>query len=323
MATDRVPDVTVAVSTYQRSRLLPRLVRALEEQDLPAERFEVVIVDDGSTDDTFAVLQELASTSPLDVRVVRRDRNEGQAHGRNDAWRAARSPVIAFTDDDCIPTSRWLAAGLDAMREGAEIVVGRTEPAPDQLHLNGPFARTMVTTDEHYYATCNIFYRRDDLEAVNGFDAGFGATAGEDTDLAYRVRRLGRCATFAEDALVHHDVRPSSFRAAVRDTRRWEGIVRMVRRNPSEARREHLWRPYFWKDSHPPAILATIGLAFAPVFPLALVLTLPYLRFRLRVRPRTWSRTKRFVVLPGSYIVDVLEVWVMIKGSLRYRTLVL
>jgi glycosyltransferase involved in cell wall biosynthesis len=322
MNNDVVPRVTVAVSTHNRAALLPRLVEALERQTLPRDSFELIVVDDGSTDDTPQVLEQLATSSGVDVRFIRLTENAGQAGGRNVAWRAARGSIVAFTDDDCAPTPAWLEAGLAEIGRGVGIVVGRTEPAPDQTHLLGPFSRTMITTDERYYATCNIFYRREDLEAVGGFDDGFGATAGEDTDLAYRVRRLGRSVSFAPDALVHHDVRPSSFLATVRDTRRWSGIVRMVRRNPREARTEHLWRPYFWKDSHPPAILAALGLLMTPAFPAAILLTLPYLRFRLRIRPRTWSRTRRFVVLPGSFVVDVLEVWVMLRASLRYRTLV-
>lgn len=323
MGHDTSPAVCVAVSTHERSTLLPRLVRALERQTLPRDRFEVVIVDDGSRDETPDVLERLASSSTLDLRVIRSERNRGQAEGRNTAWRAARAPIIAFTDDDCMPTESWLDAGLDRVVQGADIVVGRTSPAPDQMHMLGPFSRTMNTTDERYFATCNIFYRREDLEAVGGFDEGFGPTAGEDTDLAYRVRRLGRRTVFAPEALVHHDVRPSSLRAAMRETKRWDGIVRMVRRNPSEARREHLWKRYVWRRSHPPVIIATFGVLLAPVFPPAVVLTLPYLRLRLRTEPRTWSRTRRFVVLPGTYIVDLLEVLVMMRASLRYRTLVL
>ena len=323
MPDDIAPAVTVAVSTYQRSKRLPRLVDALERQTLSHDLFEVVIVDDGSTDDTSDILERLAASSPLDMRIISMEQNSGQARGRNAAWRAARAPIVAFTDDDCIPTPGWLEAGIGEMLKGVDIVVGQTSPAPDQLQLLGPFSRTMVTTDERFYATCNIFYRREDLETVNGFDDGFGRKGGEDTDLAYRVRRLRRLTAFAPDALVHHDVRPSSFRATVKETLRWDGIVRMVRRNPSEARHEHLWRPYFWKDSHPYVILATLGLLITPKFTPAVALTLPYLWLRLRVSPRTWSRTKRFLVLPGTYIIDVLEVCVMLRASWRYRTLVL
>lgn len=302
---------------------MPRLIEALERQSLPRDVFEVVIVDNGSTDDTYEVLEKIAARSSLNLHVARLDRNRGPARGRNAAWRQTRAPIVAFTDDDCTPTPGWLEAGLSMMHDGIDIAVGQTLPAPDQTHLLGAFSRTMWTTDESYYATCNVFYRRDDLEAVDGFDEGFESPAGEDTDLAYRVRRLGRQSGFSTAALVHHDVRPSSFRATIRETLRWSGIVRLVARNPDEARREHLWKRYFWKDGHPKVIAAIIGLSIAPIMPLALLLTLPYLQLRLKVSPRTWSRVGRFLVLPGTFVVDVLEVYVMLRGSVRYRTLVI
>src|SRR4051812_15985420 len=160
------PRVTVAVSTYQRAASVRRLVEALECQSLDPTQFEVVIADDGSTDDTPAVLQQLALTSPLDITILRSDRNCGQAAGRNRAWRAARAPVVAFTDDDCQPQPKWLEAGLEAMAH-SKIVVGRTAPPPEQIPMTaGPFARTLRVEEARFFQTCNVFYRKADLEAA-------------------------------------------------------------------------------------------------------------------------------------------------------------
>jgi GT2 family glycosyltransferase len=315
--------ISVAVSTYNRRKLLPRLIDALERQTVPSDLFEVVITNDASTDGSRELLDELAASSSLNMRVIHNGTNAGPANGRNAAWRAGSGTIVAFTDDDCVPSAGWLQAGLEAMRSGTDIVVGQTSPAPDQRHLLGPFSRTMWTTDERYYATCNIFYNRTDLEAVGGFDDGFPYPGGEDTDLAYRVRKLGRRPAFCPQALVHHDVRPSSFRATLRETMRWEGIVRLVARHPRQARDEHLYRRYFWKHSHPPVILATFGLLFGIVFPPALFLTVPYLRFRLITGPRTNGRLARYLAFPGTFVIDLLEVYVMARASIRYRTLVL
>src|SRR4051812_33307560 len=108
MTDETLPDISVAVSTYGRARALPNLVRALERQTLPRERFEVVIADNGSTDDTPDVLEALRAQTTIDIRIVRVEQNRGPARGRNAAWRAARAPVVAFTDDDCLPQPAWL-----------------------------------------------------------------------------------------------------------------------------------------------------------------------------------------------------------------------
>src|SRR5438270_6893074 len=109
------PRISVVVTTYERAASLARLVGGLESQTLGTDQFEVIVADDGSTDDTPHVLGRLRESTPLDLRVVRNDRNRGPAAGRNLGWRVARAPVVAFTDDDCWPQPTWLEAGLAAM----------------------------------------------------------------------------------------------------------------------------------------------------------------------------------------------------------------
>jgi len=284
--------------------------------------FEVIITDDGSTDDTASVLDDLQRRSPLTMTVLHADRNRGAAAGRNLAWRAARAPLIAFTDDDCRPQPKWLEAGVAAM-EHARVVVGQTTPPPDQLKMAfGPFARALWMREAKYFETANVFYRRADVEASGGFEERF--RAGEDTDLALRVVPDGRDAAFAEDALVHHDVRPSEFAGALRETLRWIDLPLVVRRHP-QVRRTLLHRRVFWKKSHPPALLAAAGIVLAAGSrrPLPLLLVAPWVAFRVARQPLTPGRKRRWIVLPQGLVLDLLEVVVMVRGSVRYRTFVL
>ena len=314
----------MAVSTYDRCASLLALLRALEAQTLDRDRFEVVIADNGSRDGTAAALADVAARTPLRVKVVTLASNQGPAGGRNAAWRAATAPLIAFTDDDCCPEPGWLAAGLTAMRAGEPcIAVGRTGPPPSDAHLLGlPFVRVVRNDDASFFATCNVFYRRADLEAVDGFDETFRTPAGEDTDLGLRIRALGRPARFVAEAEVHHPVRPPSFRATLRETVRWTGIPRVVARHPS-VRHDLLHHRVFWKASHPSAVLAAFGLALLPRHRLAVLLLGPWLYHRLHTAPACPGPRRRVLALPGTFVVDVLEVAVMLRGSLRERTLVL
>lgn len=314
--------MTVAISTYQRAHLLPGLLTALEAQSLPNDAFSVVIADNGATDGTAEVLARLVETTPLDVTVVRAERNRGPAVGRNLAWRAATAPVIAFTDDDCLPTPAWLEAGLRAMGEDHVVCVGRTSPHPDEAHLAaGPFSRTVRVDDARHFQTCNVFYRRADLEGVDGFDEAFDEPAGEDTDLGLRVVERGATPVFVSDAEVFHGVRASSFRATVRETLRWTGIPRVIRLHPH--RRDLLHWRLFWKSSHPLVILAALGLMLAVRRPAALLLIGPWLHHRTRTAPLTEGPRRRWLVLPGALVIDALEVGVMVRGSVRARALVL
>jgi glycosyltransferase involved in cell wall biosynthesis len=253
------PLVSVVISSWNRAGLLPRLIQALEGQTLSPDSFEVVIVDNASTDDTSDVLARLASTSSVALRWKRIEPNRGPASGRNAAFSLSTAPIIAFTDDDCVPDPGWLEAGLRALDAGRRVVVGSTRPNPEQIDLLArPYART-VTEDEgmRFYNTCNVFYRRADVEGAGGFDERFSSPGGEDTDLAWRVLGEGAEAGFAAEAIVYHDVHADGLAGAAREAIRWTNIPLVVARHPSARRLLH-WR-VFWKPSHPRALLAMRG----------------------------------------------------------------
>lgn len=318
-------EVSVAVSTYRRAHLLPRLLRALEAQSLERDRFEVVVCDNGSDDATPHVLEDLRRKSPLTLRTVRADVNRGPAAGRELAWRAGRGSVVVFTDDDCQPEPDWLAEHLRSMRSaGPAVVVGRTVPDPGQRHLLVDFARTQRVDDARFAQTCNVAYRREDLERVDGFDTGFTTPGGEDTDLALRVEHLGSRRVFAYGAVVCHDVRPTSLTASLRETLRWYDVPRLYAKHPA-ARTETLHLRWFWKPSHPPVLLLLAGgvAALATRRPAYLLLAAPWVRFRTTVWPVARGPRRRWALLPGALAVDALEVAVMVRGSLRHRTVVL
>lgn len=323
---DPAPVATVVVATRNRCTLLPRLVGALEAQ-VGAPPFDVVIVDDASTDDTPSMLSGLARTGTVPLEVVRHEPRRGPGPARNAGWQRGRGRLVLFTDDDCTPRPTWVAE-LAAALEDHDVVQGATTPAPDQLHQQGTFSRTLeVSEATGFFQTCNMGYRREVLEAVGGFDEAFDHPAGEDTDLALRALAKGATFTFVADAIVEHDVRPSSLVAAVRDTWRWQGVVGVVKKHPAIL--ERLGSRWFWKPSHPPLLLAFLGLLVAvlgrggAMRSLGLGLTGPYLRHRLLVDPVHPSRAGRIRYLGHAAAVDAGEVVAMARGSVRYRRLYL
>jgi glycosyltransferase involved in cell wall biosynthesis len=315
------PDISVVVSSYQRSGRLAGLFEALEAQTL--DSFEVVIVDNGSSDDTEATLRKLVEKhASLNVKAVRVERNRGPAAGRNTGWRHATAPFVAFTDDDCLPQPQWLERGLAAIRNNNAVVAGMT--IPEHLPtIAGPFSRTGYPENAEWLATCNVFYRKDDLELVGGFDERFETPAAEDTDIGWRIQRdAQRGFVHATDAVVEHVVWPSDFRASFREARRWYGVPYFISQHP--AGRDLLFWRYFWKPSHPPALLATAALIAAPFSPYALAGTLPWLWYRLIRKPLPARRVKyRPFYVPGAFLIDLAEIYSMIRGSIRYRALVL
>jgi GT2 family glycosyltransferase len=314
------PAVSVVCATYRRPQAAARLLAALEKQDLDVP-FEVVLSDDGSGTDVLAALRTAVADCRVPVRLLEHSANRGAASARNDAVQAATAPIIAFTDDDCQPSKQWLSAGLEALAADS-MVVGRVQPDPAQADRSGPFSRTLRVEDARFFQTANVFYRRSDVLAVGGFDPTL-VHGGEDTDLGLRIRELGRAVRFAPDALVLHDVRPGRARdLATESLHRWVDLPLVVKKHP-QLRRTLAHRRVFWKPSHPPTLLAVIGLCLAPVFPPLILLTAPWLRFRTRVqRPATMGHG-RMSVLAGTFLVDAAELIACARGSVRHRSLLL
>jgi cellulose synthase/poly-beta-1,6-N-acetylglucosamine synthase-like glycosyltransferase len=294
------PAVSVVIPTVDRIDLLERCLRGLAaQQDVD---FEVLVVHDGNCDIIRLLdrwVDELALRA-LEVEV------RGAAAKRNAGWRAARAPIIAFTDDDCEPAPGWLrevASQLDD--EAIALVQGKVLAHPDDVQVGGLFARTIeVTGALETFPNANLVYRRASLEAVNGYDERL--SSGEDTDLAWRILALGGEAKFLDSALVWHAVRPVDFAGHLRSLPRWAALPEVVRRHPQL--RALTYRRYFWKDTHPKAWLSLLGLVIAPHHPVALLLALPHLRARRH---------------PSLIVSDWAECLVMAVGSLRWRAILL
>lgn len=322
------PRVSVVCATFRRPGSAARLLAALERQDLD-EPFEVVVSDDGSGPSSVAALREAVAASSLPVVLLEHERNRGPGAARNDGWRAARGELVAFTDDDCQPVPAWLREGVAAMQQGEVVAVGAVEPDPAQADALGPWSRTLHVKNARFFQTANAFYRRADLEQVGGFDESF-VRGGEDTDLGLRVLSLGRRSVFVPGALVHHDVRAGTVWALARErATKWVDLPLVLRKHP-HLREENLYKRVFWKRSHPPVIVALVGLAVLPLGAArrsagvaGLLLLAPWFVDRGLWHPPARAPKQRVRLMPGTFLVDAAEVVSCVRGSVKHRTLLL
>jgi glycosyltransferase involved in cell wall biosynthesis len=317
------PVVSVCVSTRDRAARLGRLLQALERQTLPLKQFEVVVTDDGSTDDTSEVLRAAAQRRALRIKTLRHDKSTGPAAGRNAAWRAASAPVIAFIDDDCTPSNGWLAAGLSGL-DDADVVVGAVTRHPDQAHRTSRFARELVVGRDQvrWYATANIFYRRSDLDALGGFDESYPGAAGEDTDLGFRAEERGLRTGFVPSAIVFHDVTAAGPREAVRDQARWSALALVFASHP-EQRAQTLHHRVFWRPTHAEVLMLAAAVALGARLPVARALAGPWLHRKLCTERNDVPLGVAVAELPGALAVDVAGLVAVLRGSVRHRTLLL
>jgi GT2 family glycosyltransferase len=321
------PIVSVVVPTHNRAELLRRLGAALSSQE-GVGAYEIVFVDDSSSDDTPEVLARVREEASVPVRVLRTQSSSGNpAHPRNLGWRAARAPLVAFIDDDCRPRHDWLGALVDALAD-ADLVQGLTDADPDEAPGSGPFARFIVVTEFSWkFETCNIGYRRELLERLGGFDESFPLKFGEDVDLGWRAVDAGASFGWSPDAVVYHRVEKSGSRVRdwlnwIRYSRHCELAALTVRKHPGL--RDHLWGRYFYKPYHLPTAIALAGVVIAPRSPRAAVLLgIPWVAYRSFVVPRAAPAKWLWAVLPMGFAVDAAEVVATVRGAIRYRTPIL
>lgn len=211
----QTPAVSVVMATLNRPALLDRCLSALCNQTLPVEHYEVIVVDDGpgaATEEIVRRWMERCSGFKLVYRTS--VHTHGPAAARNVGWRSAQSPVIAFTDDDCIPHPAWLAAGLKALSDhNAGAVWGRiVVPLPPDPT---DWERNVAGLEQAPCATANCFYCREVLDEVGGFDERFTEAWREDSDLQFRALACGVTVLHEPQAVVEHPVRPAPWGVSI------------------------------------------------------------------------------------------------------------
>lgn len=334
------PVVSVIIPARDAARTLERTLRALSQQEFE-NAFEVIVVDDGSSDDT-AVLAR--SYEPL-VKVIRNELPGGAGAARNLGVGHARASLLAFTDADCFPARDWLSRGLDRLTQ-ADIVQGRVEPDPGQAPT--PFDRTLsVQRDRGFYQTANLFVRREVFEKTGGFrDRSLGLRKqrgtcdtpprrpiGEDTVFGWMACRSGARSTFASDALVHHAVVPGRIRDAVADRWNWSTKMAGLAKLVPELRTTVFYRRWFFTNWTASFDMAVVGLVASLVsrkkWPLAVAAPYATQVYRNAAQYLTVSeghvsaltQTGRYVL--GVPIVDAVTLAGLVAGSVAWRTVVL
>lgn len=228
------PPLSVVVPCFEAPEALALTLAGLETQDYPKDRFEVVVVDDGSSPPI-----AVPDSTPLDVRLVRREeRGFGLAAARNAGARAAAHDILVFLDGDVIAEAgllaahaRWHRGVADALTQGfcayvsaaglgaaairgrtgslAELLAGRPHDPPwFERHM----ARTADLTSGHddlFRAVTghNLAIRKAFFEEAGGFDESFDRYGGEDTEFGYRVWCRGGLLVPVRDAFGWHQGR--------------------------------------------------------------------------------------------------------------------
>ena len=205
------PLFSVIVPTRERPAQLRNCLGALAALDYPRDRFEVVVVDDGSREPPESLVR--AFDGHLEVTLLAGPRR-GPAGARNAGARQAKGDYLAFTDDDCLPQPDWLQAFERRFAPGSVAAVGgvtvnllrsNTCSVASQLLLDYLGAYYNAVPDEaSFFTSSNLAVLAPEFRRVGGFDPSFRFAGGEDRELAHRLARTGGRPVFAPEVVVCH-----------------------------------------------------------------------------------------------------------------------
>ncbi|MBV8198692.1 MAG: glycosyltransferase [Candidatus Eremiobacteraeota bacterium] len=229
-------DATVQLCTYNRAALLERVLEACFDQSADPLRYEVVVVNDGSTDDTAATIERARSRATCVFTVVHQE-NRGLAKARNAGVARANGRRIIFIDDDVLPLPNFVAEHLRAGgRHTGAIVRGGAIDVESLDNLPTPIW-SIRNYSGNYFWTTNVSVPLATIRGIGGFDESFSEYGWEDIDVGLRLRARRVPAVFDPAALVYHYKPPRRAREIERMLAQARAqarmAVRLIRRHPN------------------------------------------------------------------------------------------
>jgi glycosyltransferase involved in cell wall biosynthesis len=257
-----LPNVSVVVPFFNSKETLPSLLNSLLSQTYPKEKYEIILVDDGSTDDSVKQLEEvLCSTVAPPIKLLHNRQKEGPANARNKGIIESSGDIIALTDSDTIPDVNWLTSLINSFLNslGNSNVGGvRGETITDSYLLFPVRIAPIGITGG--FKTCNIAYTKAALLKAGLFDEKFQHPFGEDGDLAHRVLDSGYTIISEPTAKVLHPVKKRTLKQVIHDGMLRQYEVLFFCKHPKEAKDYGEW---FMRPSL--SISRKIGLSYVGI----------------------------------------------------------
>ncbi len=330
-------EASVIVPTFNRRDLLMELIESLGRQTVARDRFEVLVMDNGSTDGTDRdVARFAAANAGLQLKFHVMEVNRGPVVSRNRGAELASGGILCFTDSDVVVPEDWLEQGLAAFQRTPDLAMlsGPTVDKPNQRHTFFSVGAGNSRAENPIYPTSNVMYRKTVFEEVGGFDAE--ATRGDlmgvafecnDVELAWKVIGRGFRKEFLPEMVVFHEVRQEPLTRWFAVQLRVFYLPAVVRRYPG-IRGRLLWFGPFVAPENLLYYLAvaSIAMLLAMRSPWWLLGLAPMYLWFLPFLRRNWPpvRWPKLVAQLGMIFVrQTLICGALVCGSVRSRHMVL
>ena len=249
-------DVSVVVIAYNERGYIGKCISSILAQTY--KRFELVIVDDGSTDGT---VREIKAFQDPRIRLFRKRQNSGYSYARNTGIENSNGEIIFFTDADCVVAKDWIEQGLKVFKKNKDIagVTGRT------YYVSKSYRPSIRDRYRGYlkpetYATRNIAYYKSELQEAGGFSLRYNY-GWEDIELSVRILKKKRI-LFSKGMIVYHQKKQFVFNQMPDFFFRTRSLVYLKKDHPDYRNSSY----YFWRICCPAHLLLVIFPPFLPFF---------------------------------------------------------
>ncbi len=209
-------DISVIIPSYNRSKLLKETLQLLNEQTCPHNKFEVIVIDDGGTDDTEKIVKQFRDSFDYKLKYIKQIQ-KGPASARNRGIREAESDFVFFIGDDIFPAKNLIEQHVKFLRQYPKAaILGFVDwskkhevtdfmryVAPNGFQFRYNTIKDPNDCDFRHFYTCNISLARKWL-TEDEFDEGFPYGALEDAEVSYRLKKKGLKIIYNNDAIGYH-----------------------------------------------------------------------------------------------------------------------
>jgi len=302
---------SIVIPAYNTENTISNLIEACLNQSVKSE---IVVVDDGSTDDTADIIKKYP------VKYIYQD-NSGPAAARNAGWKAASGEIICFTDSDCIPEKDWIRKMVDKYHlddvggvGGSYDIANKESVLAECIHEEIVQRHKKATGETDYLGSFNVSYRRRVLEEVGGFNKSFKHASGEDNDLSYRVKKAGYKLIFDKNIEVAHYYQTDLLKYLKEQYRHGYWRMKLYRLHPYMAKGDSY--AGILDFVQPPLGMAIIGTLIAsffyrPIFSVAFLLVALLLLLQLPITLKAAIRNRRYSYL---YLLLILFLRAFARG---------
>jgi glycosyltransferase involved in cell wall biosynthesis len=313
---------SVVIPTYNRPLLLARCLVAVMSQSFDKKLYEIIVVDDGNNKETKRIVDMWRQFEYPKVRYISMSEQSGPAKARNIGWESADGDIIAFTDDDCIPTEDWLSAGFEAFSKNTAAITGKlivpTPTPPTDYEKNT--AHLSVAE----FVTANCFIKKTDLQEIGGFDETFTMAWREDSDMQFKLLENHKKIIKQPKAIVVHPVRSTSWGVSIKEQKKSMFNPLLYKKHPElyedKIQSSPPWKYYGILLSFVATLTSVYthqSLLTLLFFGVWIALTSIFILERLEDTAKTPSHILEMITT--SFIIPFLSIFWRLFGAVKYR----